>query len=268
MKGNYIGRLANKTFTRYPNIKNLVLSYNKVHTIESKSLESLTELKILDLTHNAVDVVPAGLPKSLKKLYLGGNPLKDMCNVDRAVGLEVLSLRGSDLTAYPKLGLLPSLVELDISENLGITDLSVVQLAATCRLAKLNVTGSTSLFRAGIRGSHCRCRRVIQWADTFKIMLYGVLSCPAPAVADVNGSDDDPKNINCTRTPDAAVAVFKKCMAEWEQRNTPYWAIAAGLLIIIAAVLMASFAYLRRRQKSKEILMPNDILLNSIVCNK
>lgn len=247
LRHNYIGWLKNDSFTIYPNIKKLLLSFNKVHTIDAEALESLTELETLDLSQNAVKEVPAGLPKSLHKLYLNGNPVMDMKHLARAVGLEVLLLRSCDLEGYPALGLLPNLVELDVSDNNRIADLTPVQLAGTCRLAKLNVT-ETNLFRSNQPGAHCRCRRVVEWAETYKIRLIGLGLCPDPVEADSDGGDDDPKNENCARAPEAARVVFKACMAEWEHRNTPYWAIFTGLAIVVV-VLLSLCLCLRRRNR-------------------
>lgn len=250
LRNNYIGKLANDSFTIYPNIRILLLSYNQVHTIEAESLEVLSDLKTLDLSQNAMKEVPAGLPKSLVTLYLNGNPVVDMRNLDRAVGLQVLHLRSCDLNGYPALGLLPNLVELDVSNNGRIRDLSPVQLAGTCRLAKLNVTGAR-LFPADRPGSHCRCRRVHEWAHTYKIQLMGVGPCPEPLAADKNGGDDDPGTENCARAPDEALAVFKACMAEWEHRNTPYWAICTGLAIVVAMLLALCVCLRRRRRRGR-----------------
>lgn len=226
-----------------------MLSFNKVHTIEAEALESLTELETLDLSQNAVTEVPAGLPKSLHKLYLNGNPVTNLQHLARAVGLEVLQLRSCDLNGYPELGLLPNLVDLDVSDNNRITDLTPIQLAGTCRLARLNLT-ETNLFRSDQPGSHCRCRRVVEWAETYKIRLIGLGPCPDPVEADSNGGDDDPNNENCARAPEAARVVFKECMAEWEHRNTPYWAIFMGLAIVVA-VLLSLCVCLRRRSRRR-----------------
>jgi hypothetical protein len=45
---------------------------------------------------------------------------------------------------------------------------------------------------------------------------------------------------NCTAVAatNETRAVFKKCMIEWERRNTPYWAIGLGLLIAVAVLLL------------------------------
>lgn len=246
MRHNYIGKLSKDSFTLYPKIKKLLLSFNRVNKIEPESLEVLSELETLDLSHNAVEEVPAGLPKSLERLYLNGNLVTDMQHLPEAVGLQVLWLKGCDLAAYPVKSLLPNLVELDVSDNNRIADLDPVQLARTCRLAKLNVT-DTDLFRYGRPGSHCRCRRAVEWALTYKIRLIGIAACPDPVEADKDDGDDDPRTENCTRIPDAAGAAFKECMAEWEHRNTPYWAISSGV-VIVAALMLALCVCVRRRR--------------------
>lgn len=247
LRHNYIGKLNKDSFVLYPKIKKLLLSFNRVNKIEPESLEVLTELETLDLSHNAVEEVPAGLPKSLERLYLNGNLVTDMQHLPRAVGLQVLWLKGCDLAAYPVQSLLPNLVELDLSDNNRIEDLNPVQLARTCRLAKLNLT-DTEVFQYGRPGSHCRCRRVVEWARTYKIRLIGMAPCPDPLDADNDDGEDDPRTENCTRIPEAAGAAFKECMAEWEHRNTPYWAISSGV-VIVAALILALCVCVRRRRK-------------------
>lgn len=248
LRHNYIGRLKKDSFALYPSIKKLYMSMNKVHTVDADALEALTELELLDLSFNAIKEVPAGLPKSLHKLYLNGNPVQDTQHLGRAVGLQVLGLRFCDLNAYPALGLMPNLVELDVSENGGIRYLDPVQLAGTCRLAKLNVSGA-DLFPPEDPASHCQCRRVVEWARTYKIQVTGLGQCPDPVDGggDVGGDDGNPNN--CTRMPEAANAVFKECMAEWDHRNTPYWAICSGLVIGVALLMALCVCFCRRRRR-------------------
>ncbi|VVC27678.1 Leucine-rich repeat,Leucine-rich repeat domain, L domain-like [Cinara cedri] len=253
LRHNYIGKLSKDSFTLYPKIKKLLLSFNRVNKIEPESLEVLGELETLDLSHNAVEEVPAHLPKSLERLYLSGNLVTDTQNLPQAVGLQVLWLRACDLPAYPVQVLLPNLVELDVSENSRITELEPVHLARTCRLAKLNLT-ETDVFRAGQPGSHCRCRRVVEWARTYKIRLVGIAACPDPVEADNNEGDDDPRTENCTRIPDAASLAFNECMSEWEHRNTPYWAIGSAMMILAALLLVLCFCVQRRRRRPDKAL--------------
>ncbi|XP_060839218.1 uncharacterized protein LOC132920675 [Rhopalosiphum padi] len=254
LEHNYIGKLLNNSFAPYPNIKHLRLAFNQVHTIDPVALASLSELDYLDLTQNAVKAVPAGLPKSLTHLNLNANPVEDVRQLVSAVGLRTLQLRGCDLKAYPALGVMPNLVTLDVSENGEIADLDPAQLAVTCRLARLNVTGATRLFRPGQPGAHCRCRRVVQWTETHKVAVYGLghpVQCPEPVDGDGEADErDDPNSDACARTPEQALAVFKECMAEWEHRNTPYWAIGSGLAIAVA-LMVALCVCLRRRRRRR-----------------
>lgn len=251
--------MANDSFSIYPKIKRLLLAYNKVHTVEPEALEALGDLELLDLTQNAVKEVPAGLPASLRWLYLGGNPVADLRHLARAVGLHTLVLRNCDLTAYPALGLLPNLVELDVSGNGGMDGPDPIRLAGTCRLARLNVTdggdggdGAARLFGPpGRPGAHCRCRRAVEWAKTYRIQMTGVPDpCPEPAAGDAgSGGEDDPDSPECARVPEAARTAFKACMAEWEHRNTPYWTIGSGLTVAVCVILALCVCLRRRRRR-------------------
>lgn len=252
LRGNYIGKLTSDSFSMYPSVKRLLLPYNKVHTVEPESLSALDSLEMLDLTQNAMKEVPPGLPKSLRWLFLSNNPVKDFENLSQAVGLQTLVLQNCELHAYPDLGVLPNLVELDVAENDDMTELDLVRLANTCRLAKLNVTDNIRLFEPERRGAHCRCRRVFEWASAYKIQLVGLSKCPEPLSDEVDsGGDDDPSGANCTRAPDAALAAFKTCMAEWEHRNTPYWAIGSGLAVVVGLLVLLCVCLCRRRRSRR-----------------
>lgn len=244
LQNNRIAKLTNSSFAIYPKIKELLLSGNVVHTIESGSLTALDELEVLDLSDNALQEAPVGLPASLVHLNLNKNPLKHTERLSRAVGLQVLRLSRCDLPGYPALGLMPNLVELDVSDNEALADLDPVQLAATCRLTRLDVTGCAELFR--VPSSRCRCLRAVEWTRTYKIRVVGMPSCPDADDATAAAAEAD----NCTAAMDDARAVFKNCMAEWEHRNTPYWAIGLGLVIAVA-VLLALCVCVRRRRRGR-----------------
>lgn len=246
LQDNRITKLTNSSFVIYPKIKELLLSDNVVHTIESGSLAVLDELELLDLSGNALQEAPVGLPASLVHLNLNKNPVKHMERLSRAVGLQVLKLSSCDLTEYPALGLMPNLVELDVSDNELVADLDPAKLAATCRLTRLDVTGCTALFQRP--ESRCRCLRAVEWAHTYKIRVVGMPPCP-PAVDD-GGGGVDADNCTAAAATDEARAVFKNCMVEWEHRNTPYWAIGLGLAIVVA-VLLALCVCLRRRKRRR-----------------
>lgn len=236
----------------YPSVKRLLLPYNQVHTVEPESLSALDSLEMLDLTQNAMKEVPPGLPKSMRWLFLSNNPVANFENLSQAVGLQTLVLRDCGLRAYPDLGVLPNLVELDVAENADMTELDLVRLANTCRLARLNVTDNVRLFEPERRGAHCRCRRVVEWAAAYKIQLVGLSKCPEPLPDEVDsGGDDDPSGANCTRAPEAALAAFKTCMAEWEHRNTPYWAIGSGLAVVVGLLVLLCVCLCRRRRSRR-----------------
>lgn len=265
LRYNYIGKLAKNSFTIYPDIRKLLLGYNKVHKIEPGSLSVLDELETLDLSHNAVEKVPDGLPESLRELRLDGNPVKDTRHVVDAIGLRVLSLNYCDLDRYPTLGVMPNLIELDVSYNPGVIDLDAMQLANTCRLARLDVT-ETGLFQAQRRGSHCRCRRVIEWVSAHKIRLTGLDRCPDPVDADFDGGPDDPGSVSCAEAPEMARVRYEACVSEWERRNAPHWILYAGAATLVVALLVLSIRFRlmilrnRRRDALKHLQTVNGVL--------
>jgi len=213
LRKNYIGTLTNDSFVQHDTVKTLLLSFNRVHTVEPGSLRVLRELETLDLSQNALKVVPAGLPGSLVTLYLNGNPLSEVRNLDGAVDLKALHLRRCELNGYPALPPLSKLVELDVSDNGRITLLDPAQLAVTCRLSKLNVT-NTKLFVDSGPESRCQCRRVAKWAREHAILVFGAVPCP-------NGVDvDGPNNETCQLASDAADDAFDTCKADAGD-NTP-----------------------------------------------
>lgn len=252
---NSISTLANDSFDSYPNLKRLQLAANKVHTIDSAALADLAELEWLDLSDNSITEAPAGLPASLQELILNRNPVSaDMrALAAAAAGLHTLRLQWSaddathGLSAYPEFDPMPGLVALDVSLNRRIRDVAPRQLAATCRLARLNVTG-TALFPAG---AHCRCRRFVDWTAEYKIAVTGLGACPEPGGGGVgsNPEDDDPNNENCTRTPDDAHAVYRACMKRWDRINSSFWSVAAGLTVAAVVVAALLCVCVRRRRR-------------------
>lgn len=243
LRRNYIGKLTNDSFAACPHVKILLLSFNQVHTIEAGSLAVLGELETLDLTQNAVREVPAGLPGSLVALYLSSNPVTDTRNLDAAVGLRVLHLRRCELDGYPALAHARNLVELDVSDNGRIAYVNTVQLAGTCKLARLNVT-NVRLFPGWRAGSYCRCRRVVEWARAHDIRVSGLGPGPQPLPADRNGGDDDPENGNCTRAPEEARAAFEACVAAG--RAATRWTASAAVAAVFACLVVFVAVFARR----------------------
>lgn len=235
MRRNYIGKLSNDSFAMYPHIKILLLSFNQLRAIEAGSLAVLVGLETLDLAHNVLKEVPAGLPGSLVALYLDGNPLTDIRNLDRAAGLRVLGLNRGRLDEYPRPGLVPNLVELDLSDNYRIAELDPVRLAGTCRLTKLNVT-DIEMFPGRLPGSHCRCRRLVQWAVAHNVLLVGMDPCPKPLDENDDYDDDHHHDDRCAGPPDEARAVYDTCM---DVRGTPYRAKLVGAASVVVVVVAA-----------------------------
>ncbi|XP_050521408.1 decorin isoform X2 [Daktulosphaira vitifoliae] len=247
LRRNYIHKLTKDSFTIYPNIKRLYLSLNAIFKVEPGALEPLDDLEVLDLEQNALPEVPPGLPKSLKKLYLSENPVVNMSYLTEATGLQVLHLRNCDMSRFPQLGVLPNLVELDMSDN-KIQDLVPSELASLCRLARLNITDNF-LYEWSSESSYCHCKQVEAWAIEYKLQIIG-MHCPNPP--------PDEFNETCTMIPEEARAIYKDCMSEWEHRNMPFWAIGSGALVVLAILFTLCFCWRRRRRSNKAQSVPTE----------
>ncbi|MEJ2249574.1 MAG: leucine-rich repeat domain-containing protein [Candidatus Lokiarchaeota archaeon] len=133
--------IDSKFFTFFSNLKTLRLEecklteYFPLESLESltikgfetrpikslkdiKGIEMLTNLKELNLNHNAItDITDLGFLKNLKKLDLSYNYISKIQNLELLPQLEYLNLAGNDITEIKNLDLLENLKHLDLSEN-------------------------------------------------------------------------------------------------------------------------------------------------------
>ncbi|XP_050423315.1 biglycan-like isoform X1 [Adelges cooleyi] len=259
LRMNMIRVLTNDSFTRYRSIKNLYLSRNNIAKVEAAAFRPLGGLEVLDMELNALAGVPPGLPETLKRLDLSCNPLgtglgrgnveddnarADMArDLREAVSLQVLYMRSCYLRHFPRTGPLPSLVELDLTDN-PIREITPSDLAPLCRLAKLTVN-ETQLFRDRPRGV-CQCRQLKEWAEQYGVQIIG-LDCRRHV-------EDEPLDCAATTIPGEAVQERDECMSGWEHRNAARcWAAfgwGAMVLVCAAAVLFGVLCLCWRRRNS------------------
>lgn len=233
LRRNEIRKLTNDSFTKYPSVKELYLTRNHIKSVEAAAFHPLGSLEILDMKQNKLRAVPPGLPATLIRLSLSSNPIEDNVDMGRglreAVGLRVLHMRLCGLNRFPRTGLLPSLVELDLADN-PIDEVTPLDLARLCRLNKLNMTGTPVMFRYQ-QSDGCRCRQLKQWADTYGVLIDGL---------DCQHFTDEPSA--CPVIPDdEARAVHEQCMSEWRHGNIPYWTIGGCVLLVVVAVLFVLY---------------------------
>lgn len=128
LSGNEITTVDNECLMDYKDMIKLSLARNSIHTIEFFAFESLIKLNYLDLSDNRLEVIDNRILETNEKLtFLDLSKNKFMLVDDKPLimssKLEFLSLRNSHLShVYESFfSELPSLVDLDLSNNLLIT---------------------------------------------------------------------------------------------------------------------------------------------------
>ncbi|KAF9578351.1 hypothetical protein BGW38_005891, partial [Lunasporangiospora selenospora] len=103
-------------------ITHLRLAYNVIQILSPISnLTTLTQLQVLDLCDNQLDILPneIGLLTRLKELYLSNNKLRKLPDsIQKMARLEVLDVRNNDFYLInPMVGKLKTLRQLDVRNN-------------------------------------------------------------------------------------------------------------------------------------------------------
>lgn len=165
--------MYNYTFSPYSSLKRLDLSNNFINCIESGVFLALPQLEFLDLRVNGIRTLPADLPFPLTELYLDKNRGLESVPLSKAFSLEYLSLGDCLLSKLPNLGLLPNLVELNLTGN-PIASISAEQLAPLCRLKVLHVP--EKLF-SNKKENVCHCHEFSHWTNKNSIFTNFTLNC-------------------------------------------------------------------------------------------
>ncbi|XP_017040029.1 insulin-like growth factor-binding protein complex acid labile subunit [Drosophila ficusphila] len=127
---NRIARLDRKLFEHTPNLTKLNLSYNKLSVLDeatAAAIGSVTTLQRLELAHNGLMSLPAGLFTNLKRI-------------------RILDISGNDFTVIPPtlLQLGKSLVLLSLAEN-PFASLKGNSFQGLVSLKRLNISAMSSL---------------------------------------------------------------------------------------------------------------------------
>ncbi|KAL1448073.1 hypothetical protein WDU94_012364, partial [Cyamophila willieti] len=168
-------------------------------------------------------------------LYVGNNPIpSDQLNLHNAHSLQFLSLQKSAYTQAPDIGVLPNLVELDLTRN-SITNLTSVHLAPFCRLQMLllddDVFPENEMF--------CDCERLKSYTTAKNIVVMPGLVCKPD---ESQTADSCPPPV----IPDETLSRFSSC--ESESRQFPNWAISSLLLVLFVACVAVGLVMWRRRR--------------------
>jgi Leucine-rich repeat (LRR) protein len=147
------------------------------------TFEPLQNLRVIRLSHNALQTVPLGvlqLPK-LRKLFVDGNRLSGGGGFEVAPtseSLELLSLASCHLEILPPLGMYPKLLELNISGN-ELKVISPQQIAPLCHLHLLDLRGNPMLFKDS---EGCECHLLATLIEQMNIYYAELpLNCSSEA---------------------------------------------------------------------------------------
>ncbi|XP_024086025.1 biglycan isoform X2 [Cimex lectularius] len=233
---NRIRKLKNDSFVHLTSLKFLYLSDNAITSIEAGAFSPLQDLEALDLTLNAIRDLPPLLPTSLRRLYLSENPLQTV-PLQNAVSLEYVSLANCELNSLPYLGILPQLLQINLTGN-AIESLFVEQLAAFCHLETLEIP--TSLLNSKYTSS-CECVRVHSWAINNSIYMIPLLNC---SVAN---------ETECfTNTSSLVNEAFSSCQLAYQQIATSRWIISIiGAVVVLLLVIVLVLLWRRKLSRSR-----------------
>ncbi|XP_029159668.1 probable serine/threonine-protein kinase roco9 [Nylanderia fulva] len=175
--GSLLFTLNNDSLHLYKELEFIYLRHNIISIIRKAAFANQLYLQVLDLTNSFCRILPKSLFQLpyLHTLYLGENWLTDrMFNVNVTSPLRILQLSDNKLRVIPNIGLQPTLLNLNVSNNF-ITSIRTEDLAPFCSLNDLDLTGNDIRFNA----RSCDCQTFNAWVKLRQIKMKPKLyKCP------------------------------------------------------------------------------------------
>lgn len=120
-----------------------------IQTIDQDTFVDLTQLEAIDLSHNALRIVPMELFQLpyLRNLYLNNNNLFDLNTNLQALAkpikapLQYLNVANCNLNEVPDLGILPDLFHLNLSTN-PLKDITSQSFSPLCNLKTIDLNNT------------------------------------------------------------------------------------------------------------------------------
>ncbi|XP_029159670.1 decorin-like [Nylanderia fulva] len=247
---NHLIELKNGSLHPYKELIFIYLRNNWIINIEEAAFANQPYLQLLDLSRNLCYTLPKSLFQLpyLCTLYLDYNRLTDSVFKMKVTSpLRLLQLSKNFLTVIPNIGVQPTLLNLNVSDNF-ITWVSTEDLAPFCSLKELDLTGNRIRFNEG----SCDCQAFNAWVKLRQIKmkpdLYKCTDSPAlhKACAKVRFSN---------RTYE----LFNECSAmipqkmETEEVEAVWIHVASWISVYLIVVFVALFCvykrYRRRRRR-------------------
>ncbi|CAL7941043.1 unnamed protein product [Xylocopa violacea] len=177
---NRVRMLTNDSLAAYTNLAYLYLGDNFIQEIQEGAFDNLRYLKVIDLSTNGCDTLPRSLFQLpyLQKIYASKNKLSDdlFTRLEVKSPLVFLQLSKNKLNKIPRLGSLPTLLHLNVSEN-NISTVTTEDLAPFCFLMVLDLTKNPIRFAA----RSCECHALKWWLQTRGITSRPVFNCTEEA---------------------------------------------------------------------------------------
>lgn len=246
---NRLRELTNESLAAYKSLTYIYMGDNFIQNIQEAAFANQHYLEVLDLSTNGCEELPKSLFQLpyLRKLYVSHNRLTDATlKLEVRSPLNFLDLSKNKLSRIPEIGPLPTLANLNVSENL-ISAVTSEDLAQFCSLKVLDLSKNPIKFN----GNTCECQAFNGW-----LVERGIRSKPS--------------SFNCTQQPDCAsfeytnrtMELYGRCMSILQLRVETEKARKTWILVAccVSGFIICIFVWLfcihkrnkRRRRKLKE----------------
>ncbi|XP_018056671.1 PREDICTED: tsukushin [Atta colombica] len=268
---NRLRELTNDSLTSYKSLAYIYLGDNFIQNIEEGAFAKQKYLEVLDLSQNGCDTLPKSLFQLpyLRTLYLGYNKLTDsVFKMEVTSPIQMLQLTRNKLTKIPYIGPQPTLVSLNVSENL-ITSVDTEDLAPFCSLKLLDLSRNIIKFNSAANG--CECEMLNAWVKLHQIKMKPIFfNCTNSNIITEECTNLQFSNRTYELYNQCSIIIQQKVETE---KARSVWILVvtcvSGFLFIVFTVLCCVHKRNRRRrrkQKEQQQLAANNAnteLLNS-----
>ncbi|XP_029163228.1 leucine-rich repeat transmembrane neuronal protein 4-like [Nylanderia fulva] len=244
---NGVRTLENDSLYPYKKLVYIYLGDNKIRKIDEAAFANQHYLEVLELATNRIRALPESLFQmpNLHTLYLNDNLLTNSAFKMKVTSpIRLLQLDRNELTMIPKIGVQPTLLELNVSNN-NITSISTEDLAPFCSLKVLDLSRNNISFNT----DSCDCQRFIAWVKLrqIKIKPHNFYNCPkTPATL-----NEDCANV---RFSDRTNELFDECLAiiqhEVETENARlFWMYVVSCISMFHFLLFVGLFCVHKQKK-------------------
>ncbi|XP_029163259.1 leucine-rich repeat-containing protein let-4-like [Nylanderia fulva] len=261
---NKVKTLKNDSLYPYKKLAYIYLADNNIRKIDEAAFVNQHYLDVLDLTQNRFVTLPKSLFQMpyLRTLYLDDNLLTDSVFKMKVTSpIRLLQLARNELTMIPNIGVQPTLLDLNVSNN-NIISISTEDLAPFCSLKVLDLSRNKISFNT----DSCDCQTFSAWVKLRQIKmepkdLYKCIDSPT-------GQNENCANVGFSNR---TYELFNECLAmiqqEMKTENRFVWisvalCVSVFFIMVFTALFCVHKRICRRRRKQKEQQQPTAIYNN------